>query len=125
MKFLRITLLSLLLLTECGKTLNLNRVKGIKGPNYPKIVDNGVIFAVDVPQASYVTIAGSFNGWNPQVTPLTNTNGLWMILLDLKPGKTYSYKFVIDGFWVADPDNPDTRSDGYGSVNSVIKIPEK
>jgi hypothetical protein len=42
--------------------------------------------------------------------------------MDLKKGKTYYYKFVIDGYWVADPDNPDTVSDGMGGVNSVLDL---
>ena len=70
-------------------------------------------------------LAGNFNGWNKQANPMTaDTNGVWSIKMDLKKGKTYLYKFVIDGYWVADPDNPNTVSDGMGGVNSELDLKE-
>jgi 1,4-alpha-glucan branching enzyme len=111
------------ILTSCGQTLNLNRVNNIKGPNIPVITETGVRFAVAAPEATLVMLAGNFNGWNKQANPMTvNSNGVWSLVMDLKKGKTYYYKFVIDGYWVADPDNPDTVSDGMGGVNSVLDL---
>ncbi|NPV01064.1 MAG: hypothetical protein HPY53_06760 [Brevinematales bacterium] len=111
------------LLTSCGQTLNLNRVNNIKGPNYPVVADTGITFAVAAPGATLVMLAGNFNGWNKQANPMTvSSNGVWSLAMELKKGKTYYYKFVIDGYWVADPDNPDTVSDGMGGVNSVLDL---
>ncbi|OHD56547.1 MAG: hypothetical protein A2014_04445 [Spirochaetes bacterium GWF1_49_6] len=111
------------ILTSCGQTLNLNRVNNIKGPNYPAVTDTGITFAVAAPEATLVMLAGNFNGWNKQANPMTvSSNGVWSLVMDLKKGKTYYYKFVIDGYWVADPDNPDTVSDGMGGVNSVLDL---
>jgi hypothetical protein len=51
-----------------------------------------------------VYIAGSFNNWNTLQTPLTKVSTGWTADLRLKPGK-YTYKFVVDGRWIADPVN--------------------
>lgn len=115
-----------LFFVSCGGGINLNRVKGITGEYAPKIVADGVEFSINVPDATYVTIAGNFNGWNPRVTELSkNDSGIWSIKLTLKLGKKYYYKYVVDGYQLADPDNPNTVSDGYGGVNSVVEVPKK
>jgi len=70
-----------------------------------------------------VTIAGNFNGWNRQAAPLTeSTNGVWSIALPFKAGEKYYYKFLVDGYPLADPDNPDTVPDGFGGRNSVFDM---
>ncbi len=87
-----------------------------------KSVSNGVLFTYDAPNAENVYIAGSFNDWNASKDKLTkNKEGIWEIILKLSPGK-YQYKFVVDGNWYFDQDNPDTEDDGYGGANSVIEI---
>lgn len=117
--------LSLLLLASCAsRTVELNRAKGVRGPNAPLVMQSGVKFSVAAPDASFVNIAGSFNGWNQKSTEMKKrADGVWEITLPLTPGVKYLYKFVIEGFWVADPDNPDTTPDGMNGVNSVIEIP--
>jgi 1,4-alpha-glucan branching enzyme len=113
----------LLPLFSCSGDILLNRVKGIKGPQAPQVLDGQVLFTVAAPEASFVTIAGNFNGWNPQAAPLLkDSNGTWSVKLDLPKGRKYYYKFVIDGYWVADPDNPETENDGSGGVNSVLVL---
>jgi 1,4-alpha-glucan branching enzyme len=120
-------LLSCFLLAGCAsRTVELNRAKGILGPNAPVAVEGGVKFSVKAPDATLVTIAGSFNGWNPRTTELAKgTNGVWTIVLPIQPGVKYLYKFVVEGFYFADPDNPDTEPDGFNGVNSVFKLPAK
>ena len=39
----------------------------------------------------------------------------------LQPGE-YEYKFVVDGQWVADPDNPRQKADPFGGFNSLVAI---
>ena len=82
---------------------------------------NGVLFVVAYPEAQSVTVAGDFNNWTD--TPLHRTkDGLWVLKLDLPPGR-YEYAFKIDGKkWVPDP-----RADEYvktygGQYNSVIYV---
>jgi len=65
-----------------------------------------------------VSLAGSFNDWSQTRDPLTKgDDGVWRASLSLDPGK-HTYKFVVDGAWVADPSNPKTDDGGYG--NSLL-----
>jgi hypothetical protein len=69
-----------------------------------------------------VSVAGSFNNWNPTVTPLRRQNGVWSTILVLPPG-SYEYMFVEDGKrWVTDPLAVHTRDDGFGSANAVLDV---
>ena len=111
------------LIASCAQTVRLNRAEGIRGPNAPAVQTDGVLFRIEAPRAELITIAGNFNGWNAQANELAkNADGVWSVVLPLKRAGKYQYKFVVDGYWVADPDNPDTEKDGSGGVNSVLII---
>lgn len=69
-----------------------------------------------------VTVAGSFNDWKPNSTPMQRQNGTWSTILVLSPG-TYEYMFVEDGDrWVTDPLAIETRDDGFGGMNAVLDV---
>ena len=88
----------------------------------PRAVDGGIIFTYQDTGAGTVNLAGSFNGWNDQDLPLTNDGaGNWAIVQSLGQGE-HEYKFVVDGAWFADPENPDTKTDPYGGSNSVVNV---
>lgn len=72
-------------------------------------------------QAKLVALAGNFNNWNDLHTFFHKESEGWICRLNLSPGK-YIYKFVIDGEWITDPNNPQTEDDGDGNVNSVLVI---
>lgn len=93
-----------------------------KGKNYPALAGDGVIFKLYAPDAVLVTLAGTFNGWSGIITEMKkDETGLWSVKLPLRKGR-YLYKFVLDGYWIPDPDNPDIESDGGKSVNSIIIV---
>lgn len=75
------------------------------------------------PQAASVAVAGDFNGWNPDRTPLQRTDGgMWTATIPLTPGR-YQYMFVIDGKqWMADPLAAEDAVDGFGSQNAVLDV---
>ena len=74
------------------------------------------------PAAHKVCVAGSFNGWKPDATPLTRTgNGQWIGDLDVKPGR-HEYLFVVDGQWVPDPKAKETVANPFGGRNSVLVV---
>jgi 1,4-alpha-glucan branching enzyme len=124
MKNLFLLLLIFFIGVSCANEVRLNRVHGVKGEFYPILLEEGIKFHINAPEATLVTIAGSFNGWNPYATELEkNKDGVWSIILPLRAGTRYYYKYLIDGFWLADPDNPNTVPDGYGGVNSEIFFP--
>jgi hypothetical protein len=76
------------------------------------------------PDARIVAVAGSFNEWNQSQVLCAKEPAEWVCRLDLTPGK-YTYKFIIDGDWILDPDNPSTETDERGFENSVVVVKEK
>ena len=81
------------------------------------------MFVTLYPRASSVQIAGDFNNWQPDGTPLkkVGTNGAWQIKLPMNKGK-YRYRLVVDGQWQQDPYNEATESNPYGELNSVLEV---
>lgn len=73
----------------------------------------------DYKEASRVILAGSFNNWSTMRLEMNATSEGWEIEIPLKPGK-HQYKYIVDGWWVTDPLNPQTEPDGQGGLNSVI-----
>jgi hypothetical protein len=74
--------------------------------------------------SSAVTVAGDFNDWDPQATPLrpTGRSGEWTVELRLRPGR-YRYAFLVDGRnWVGDPSEPRAADSDYGAPTSVLTV---
>ena len=86
------------------------------------VTPGGVRFSYFAPAAREVTLAGSFNDWNATATKMVREeDGTWSTVLRLPKG-THEYKFVVDGQWVTDPENPLTTGD-YG--NSALTLDDK
>ncbi|MBK9302391.1 MAG: hypothetical protein IPM94_00395 [bacterium] len=68
-------------------------------------------------------LAGEFNGWNATGQSMDDPDGdgVYTADVDLAPGR-YMYKFVVDGNWKQDPQNPEGVDDGFGGKNSVITV---
>jgi len=86
-------------------------------------IADAVMFTTLYPRASTVQIAGDFNNWQPEQTPLTKIadNGVWQIKLPMTKGK-YRYRLVVDGHWQQDPYNETTELNPYGELNSVLEV---
>lgn len=83
-----------------------------------------VRFELMAPEASSVTLAGSFNAWSPAAITLVPsvTPGLWTVTLPLALG-SHEYMFIVDGRrWIADPSAHAQVEDGFGQTNSVIVV---
>ena len=90
-----------------------------------EITKSGVLFEYEDENAEAVFLAGSMNNWNTTANPMEkDENGIWRIVLKLNSGK-HTYKFVVDGNWQFDQENPNFEDDGYGGSNSVIEIDNK
>ena len=88
-------------------------------------VEGGIKFVYYDPDAGTVFLAGTFNNWNATATPMKRDDkGYWSVVMKLSPGK-HEYKFVVDGAWITDLENPNTKPDPYGGVNSVVEIDNK
>lgn len=86
-----------------------------------KSTPQGVRFEYYNPQAKSVYLAGDFNNWSTTSHSMRREDdGTFWIVMRLSPGK-YEYKFIVDGQWTADPDNPVTVG-VYG--NSLVRVGE-
>lgn len=85
--------------------------------------EDAVMFTTLYPRASTVQIAGDFNNWQPENTPLQKVgeNGVWQIKLPMTKGK-YRYRLVVDGQWQQDPYNEFMELNPYGEYNSVLEV---
>ncbi len=81
-----------------------------------------LVFVYHDDEATKVSLAGDFNGWNPTATPMRRTAaGVWSIDLPLSPGR-HAYAFMVDGVLVADPDALDSADDDFGVPSSVVLV---
>lgn len=81
-----------------------------------------VRFALAAPRARAVALAGDFNGWRAEATPMTRgADGTWFVAVPLSRGN-WSYSFVVDGKWVEDPLAESWRDDGFGGRNAVVRV---
>lgn len=71
--------------------------------------------------AKKVYLSGSFNKWEPRQLLMIETSAGWELPLYLADG-THTYRFVVDGKWLADPGNRETLPNEFNDVNSVIRI---
>jgi len=79
-------------------------------------------FKLDAPDAEKVTVAGSFNNWDPEKTPLKkDKKGVWTKSIRLPKGWN-EYKFVVDGQWQDDPSCSNFVCNNLGGRNCVIVV---
>ncbi|MEZ5398810.1 MAG: glycogen-binding domain-containing protein [Bryobacteraceae bacterium] len=90
---------------------------------------NATVISCRAQDASTVFLAGTFNDWNPEATPMSrNDSGEWTVTLELVPGR-YEYKFVVDGQWCCEPgcddasfSSADTVMNALGTRNRSIEV---
>lgn len=81
-----------------------------------------VRFAIALPQARQVSVAGDFTQWQPRIPLQRSADGKWVAEIPLPPG-SYEYVFVVDdGRWVTDPRAGRYRDDGFGNRNAVLTV---
>jgi len=86
-------------------------------------MNDALVFVTLYPRARSVQIAGDFNNWQPEKTPMqkVDAGGVWQTKLSLPVGK-YHYRLVVDGQWQQDPYNELTELNPFGEFNSVIEV---
>nr|HPG30044.1 type I pullulanase [bacterium] len=66
------------------------------------------LFKISAPDAKKINVAGTFNNWDMNATPLNNDgNGNWSVEVELEKG-TYEFKYIQDNDW--DKLNKDNRT---------------
>jgi hypothetical protein len=90
---------------------------------FPALEEQEVIFTTLAPEAREVNVAGNFNDWRPEATPMKNTGeGEWVGRLMLRAGQ-YEYRFVVDGQWREDAQATQRVANPHGGFNSVLMVP--
>ncbi|MBD3299384.1 MAG: glycoside hydrolase [candidate division Zixibacteria bacterium] len=79
-----------------------------------------VMFTLDAPLGSTVSISGSFNDWTPQAMT-KGGDGVWRITVQLAPG-TYEYRFLVDEEWRDDPNNARKNLNALGGYDSICAV---
>lgn len=93
-------------------------------PAPPPPKTNRISLELVKPGAKAVYVAGSFNEWKPERTPLAPAgNGVWTGNLNIKPGR-HEYLFVVDGQWLPDPNAKESVCNPFGGLNSVLVVSE-
>ena len=77
--------------------------------------------------AQRVAVAGAFNGWDTEATPMSAANGGFEVRLTeadgLTQGELHPYKLVLNGSeWILDPRNTHQKYEG-DCVNSALRFP--
>lgn len=89
----------------------------------PRRVEEGILFALDAPNAQNVYLTGEFINWSREGVRLKKNekDGLWKATLNLKAGE-YEYRFIVDGVWIKDPNNADSVLNEFGQENSLLIV---
>ncbi len=82
------------------------------------IGDTAVFRLQGYQEAQKVILAGSFNNWNEKDYKMKRTATGWELPYVLGAGN-YEYKYIVDGKWITDPENPNTNGRGVFK-NSVL-----
>ena len=87
---------------------------------------------VDMVAAEGVHVAGNFQGWVPDATPLNdNGDGTWSVDVVVDPNQTLEFKFINGNAWGADEGQPGTNlttdcgvDNGNGGINRTLEVGE-
>lgn len=81
-----------------------------------------VTFTLHAPDARAVSVAGSFNDWQPDATPLKRgRDGTWKVRIRVAPG-AHEYRFCVDGEWSDDPAAEERVPNPFGGANCVRTV---
>jgi hypothetical protein len=88
--------------------------------NKPKL--RCVLFKLQWAFVHHVSLAGTFNGWDPTATPMCPAgHGRWARMLFLSPGR-YDYALVVDGQVVRNPATNGSAEADEGGMTSVLVV---
>jgi chromosome partitioning protein len=81
-----------------------------------------VDLSITAPDAKEVFVAGDFNNWRvDETSKMSQDNGSWHKKVKLSRGH-YHYRFIVDGRWVEDPNNPHKETNPFGTLDSLLEI---
>jgi chromosome partitioning protein len=91
-----------------------------------QITSRGVLFVQPGGPHLSVSVAGDHNGWSGEATRLTYNErmGVHEGVVEMGSGR-HLYRIVVNGRWMADPFNPNSQSNPFGDVDSVVEVPAR
>lgn len=90
---------------------------------FPALEEQEIVLEFVSQTAREVKVAGEFNDWRPESTPLIKAkDGEWVVRLMLRAGE-YEYRLVVDGQWIEDPEADQRAANPHGGFNSVLRVP--
>ena len=73
--------------------------------------------------AHSVALCGDFNDWSAEATALERgDDGTWQVSIPLEPGRSYRYRYVLDGERWENGQADRYEPNPYGGVDSVIVV---
>lgn len=76
--------------------------------------------------ADQIYVVGEFNNWDKRSLPMVQTrNGTWQLAIELPIGKSFEFRYLVDGRWLTDNHADAIVDNTFGSQNSLIcaKLP--
>ncbi len=71
-----------------------------------------------------VTVAGEFNGWDTDATPLRGDGEVRTATMVLEPGHKYEFRYCVNGAWFNDDAADGYEPNEFGGHNGVIDLTE-
>jgi hypothetical protein len=82
-----------------------------------------VRFVLSARGAREVSVAGDFNAWDASRTVLVDRDGQGNFVATVPvPRGQHEYMFLVDGTWMTDPGASETRPDGFGRANAILRL---
>lgn len=82
--------------------------------------DNSVTFSLYAPEATNVTLNGSWMAQGTIGTFEKNSEGVWSITVGPLEPSMYHYNLIVDGVRAIDPGNPKAQRDGVNYASTLI-----
>ena len=96
------------------------KIREIANKEMPRL--SNVFFSLFAPDAQEVHVVGDFNNWRmDQESHMQKEGRFWAKRINLNSGR-YRYRFIIDGKWTEDPNNPSKELNPYGEMDSLLEI---
>jgi 1,4-alpha-glucan branching enzyme len=71
--------------------------------------------------ADRIFLVGDFNDWDPRSLPFhQGRDGIWRVYVDLLAGRSYEFRYLVDGRWQTDYHADGWATNTFGSQNSVV-----
>lgn len=74
-------------------------------------------------EASEVAVCGEFNEWSASLPMRQIKSGEWRASVSLDPGRTYRFRYLIDGErWENDWAADSYQSNPFGTEDSIVSV---